>query len=374
MEDKVVLINQSSGYLMIDTVNAFAGKFHETVLICGSLSIRNRPLDNNVKVDRIIRYNRDSAFRRVLTWGVGTMQIFWKLLKKYRGYHLVYVTNPPMSYLCSKVLKNPFSIIVYDVYPDVLRNVDIREGSLIFRWWVRQNRRLFARAENVFSLSESMAVALDAYMPKKNVKVVPLWSSSEKLAPIPKDKNDFARFHGLQDKFVVMYSGNMGYTHNVDVLVEVASQMRDNAKVHFMLVGSGQKKAILEEWVKKENLTNCTILDWQPIEILPQSLATADLAVVTLNEESAKTSVPSKTFDMMAVGAPLMCISPIESEMHRLIEKYENGRCFGPDETEEMKSFIEELVSDAEYKKRLSDNSLKASKDFTVANAKMYVE
>ncbi|MCQ2059537.1 MAG: glycosyltransferase family 4 protein [Bacteroidaceae bacterium] len=373
MHDKIVLINQSTGYLMIDTVNAFCEKSSKVALICGSLSPVERNLCEKVNVDKIVKYNRKSALRRILSWGIGSLQIYLKLLCKYRDYHVVYVTNPPMSYMCSKLLHNSFSIIVYDIYPDALRNVGIKENNLIHRWWKKQNRKLFAKAENVFSLSDGMADSLSAYMPKENIKVVPLWSASEKFVPIDKSCNEFVQKYGLQNKFVVMYSGNMGYTHSVDVLVELASQMKANNQIHFLLIGGGQKKTMLEERVMNEKLTNCTILDWQTQSILPQSLASADLGVVTLNTESAKVSVPSKTFNLMAVGAPLMCISPCESEIHSLIEKYRNGCCFDPSDIEAMKAYIEQLSLDRVLRNELSANSLKASKDFTAANAKMYL-
>lgn len=374
MKDKVVLVNQSSRYLMIDTVNAFANKFTDVTLICGILAPGDRQLNKNVRVDKILKYNRNGVFKRVFTWVFGTLQIFWKLLKNYRGYHVIYVTNPPMSYFCSKILRNSYSVIVYDIYPDTLRNIGIKKKSFIYNYWAKQNVKLFNKAEKIYTLSDGMANILGSYVSSKKIKVVPLWPSSETFAPIPKTNNKFALTYGIHDKFVVMYSGNMGYTHSVDVLIDVALMMRCNSKIHFLLVGGGQKKAIMEERVKSEKLYNVTFLDWQPMEMLPYSLATADLAVVTLNEESAKVSVPSKTFNMMAVGAPLMCISPYESEMQRLIDKYENGACFIPTDINGMKSFIERLAEDVEYKKQLSDKSLAASKDFTVSNAQMYVE
>ena len=156
MKNKVVLINQTSGYLMVDTVNAFAGKYKEVAFICGTLGHDERPLNSKVKVDRIIKYNRDSALKRIRTWGVGTLQIFWKLLTKYSGYHVVYVTNPPMSYLGANLLKNTFSVIVYDIYPDALRNVGIKEGHFIYSWWAKQNRKLFAKAEKVLKNTPSL--------------------------------------------------------------------------------------------------------------------------------------------------------------------------------------------------------------------------
>lgn len=373
MKDKVVLINQTSGYLMVDTVNAFAGKFKEVAFICGSLGYDERPLYSKVKVDRIVKYNRNSALKRIMTWGIGTLQIFWKLLTNYRDYHVVYVTNPPMSYLCASLLKNSLSVIVYDIYPDALRNVGIKEGHFIYKWWAKQNRKLFAKAEKVYSLSDSMAKALSAYMLIEDVNVIALWPSSQSFKPIAKSENPFAKEHGLEDKFVVMYSGNMGYTHSVDVLVEVASQMKDEKDIRFVLIGGGKKKPELEARIEQEYLDNCLIMDWLSFEKLPYSLACADIGVVTLNEESAKVSVPSKTFNLMAVGAPILCLSPSDSEVNRLIVKYQNGCSFTPSDIEGIKTWIKELALNRELKEKFSENSVNASKDFTIENAKKYV-
>lgn len=370
---KTVLINQSSSNLMFDTVNAFVERGDEVALICGPFNLDKSTLHASVKISHIIRYNRKSAIKRLWTWGMSTIQILWYLLTKYRGWEVIYVTNPPMSYFCQKLVKNPFSIIVYDIYPDALLNVGIGENHFIYRWWAKQNRKIFSKAKKVFTLCDSMSSALERYTDIDKLKVVPLWAVDRRLKPIPKNENEFVINHKLQDKFVVMYSGNMGYTHSVDKLVEIAAMMKNDTNVHFLFIGDGKKRPEIEKRIADEQLTNCTVLDWQPSEILPFSLAAADLGVITLNDDSAKISIPSKTFNLMAVGAPLLCISPEEAEMRRLIAKYDNGACFSPNELNNIAGFIRNIACNKELKEKYSINSIKASKDFTPDNAKLYL-
>lgn len=371
--NKLVLINQSTGYLTIDTANAYVAKYDEVVLFAGQVGNSERKLDESIKVHRICAYNKNSAIKRMATWAIASIQIFFLLLFKYREYEIVYVTNPPMSYFCSLIFKRPFSIIVYDAYPDALRNIGIKEGHWIYDLWSKWNCKLFSKAHKVYTLSEGMALQLTKYVARERIKVVPLWSGSENFAPIPKNKNPFVKEHKLEDKFIVLYSGNMGYTHNVDTLIDVADILKDNHQIHFLFIGDGKKKSEMVEAVKKKKINNCSFLDWQTTDILPYSLASADIGVVTLNEETVKTSVPSKTFNLMAVGSPLLCIATQDAEIAKIVNKYKNGIVCSSNQVEKIADFILELSNNNSKMKELSHNSLLASKDFTKDNAYLYL-
>lgn len=370
---KVVLVNQSTGYLMIDIVNAYAEEYDEAVLLAGSIKVTERRLDEKVRVKKIVAYNRNSSIKRLLTWGWGSLQIFNRLLFKYRKYEVVYVTNPPMAYLSSLLLKNSFSIIVYDTYPDALSNIGIKNTNWIYKKWSKWNKKLFAKAKKIVTLSDGMANRLSNYVHRDKITVVPNWASKESFKPIDKKENPFVKEHDLEDKFTVLYSGNMGFTHNVETLVEVANKLKENNHVHFMLVGDGKKKPELQQMVKNYGLNNCTFLDWQPADKLQYSLASADLGVITLNDKTALVSVPSKTYNLLAVGAPLLCIVPEASELSSLVAKYENGACFQPNQVVEIAEFIEKLSSNKEIKDTMVRNSLMVSQNYTFANAKLYL-
>ena len=370
---KVVLVNQSTRHLMIDIANAYVDNYDEVVLMAGVVEEYERPLDKRIRVVKVREYDRSSAVKRIMTWGIAFLQVFFKLLFGYKDYEVVYFTNPPISYFASLFVSNPFSVVVYDIYPDALRNVGIKESNFIYKTWVRINKKLYAKAKWIYTLSDGMANVLTKYVGKDKIRVVPNWPFTDIFAPVPKSENPFAIEHHLEDKFVVMYSGNMGYTHSVDVVLDAAAKTRDNGHIHYLLIGQGKKKPILEGRVKNEGLSNVTILDLQPFNVVPYSFAAADLAVITLNEESGAVSVPGKTYDFLSVGAPLLCVCPAESEMTVLTKKYGNGKCFQSKDLEGIVSFILDVAEDAELQKSLSDNSLKASEDFTRANAYKFI-
>lgn len=370
---KIVLINQSTGYLTIDTVNAYASKYEEVVLIAGRITEAERKLNSKIRVKKIIAYNKTSAIKRILTWLIAFVQIFCLLAFKYRKYEVVYVTNPPISYLSSLILKNPFSVIVYDTYPDALRNIGIKQGHWLYELWCKWNRKLFGRAKCVYTLSEGMANQLTAYVELGKIKVVPLWPASESFTKIDKCKNPFVQKHSLEDKFVVLYSGNMGFTHNVETLVEVAEKLKNEERIHFLFIGNGKKKQELIETVNDKQLLNCSFLDWQPFDVLPYSLASADLGVVTLNDETALTSVPSKTFNLLAVGAPLLCITSEQSEIAKIVSKYDNGFVCPATKPEKIAEFILDLTTNQNLHKQMSLSSLQAAEEFTKDNAYLYL-
>lgn len=373
MNKQIILINQNAGYLTIDIANAYARNYDKVVLMAGIVKPMERELNSKIYVQKIIKLNRSSAFKRIFTWGWSSLQIFFLLLLKYHQYEVIYFTNPPMAYLSSLLIKNKFSLVVYDTYPDALKNIGINEKNLFFQLWSKWNKKLFDKANKIITLSNGMAEQLSFYIIREKITVVHNWSGSDKFAPIKKDENPFIKEHHLAERFVVLYSGNMGYTHSVETIIEVAKILNDDDYISFLFIGEGQKKEKLQKLSEQYNLKNCIFMTWQSADNLPYSLASANLSVVTLNEETALFSVPSKTYNLMAVGSPLLCIAPNKSELSFLVAKYKNGKCFQKDQVNEIASFILALSKNHKLQKELSDKSLAAAKDFNYSNALKYL-
>jgi glycosyltransferase involved in cell wall biosynthesis len=371
---KVVLINQSSGYLMVDIVNAFEKQYDEVVFMFGSIEVLDINLNEKVRLSKLISYQRNSKISRAFTWIWATTQILFRLLFVYRKHEIVYVTNPPMSYLVSLFINRPFSIIVFDIYPDVLRNIGIKETNILYKLWANWNRKLFSRSKRVFTLSEGMKRCLTNYVSEDKIKVIPNWSHSNLFFPVPKTENLFIKEQKLRDKFIVLYSGNIGYTHNVEVIIEAANRLSKDEDIEFLIIGEGGTKQKLQKMATEYGLNNCSFLTWQSKEVLPFSLAAADLAVITLNDETALSSVPSKTYHLLAVGAPLLCIAPKESELNNLVLKHQNGICFEKDQLSDIVNYIRKLKGTLSQRQILSDNSRKASGYYTEQNALKYIE
>lgn len=368
---KIILINQSSHYLTIDIVNEFVKKYDHVIFIYGDLDESSRRIDSSVDKKKIISYNRKSIISRFFTWSVATIQIYF-LLIKYKKYEILFFTNPPLSYLLSSFIKSDFSILVFDIYPDSLKNFGIKETHFIYKWWVKQNKKIFSRSKAIFTLSKGMSSCLSQYVSEEKIHVVPIWSDMDCFRPIPRDQNVFLKKHKLEDKFIILYSGNIGFTHNVETIIELAKELSDYQDIFFLIIGDGGKKTILQKRVLEYQLNNCLFLDWQPSNIVPYSLSCGYIGIVTINENTSLLSVPSKTFNLMATGTPLLCIAPQDSELNFLIKKCNNGVCYNKSQLNEMKNFVLELRNNPKQREKIQQNSLSALKDFTSQNAKLF--
>lgn len=371
---KLLIFNQSGGYLTVDVANAALDRFSEVVLYCGEFRFMDRVLDPRISFLRTANYHRKSNVQKFISWLLAGIHLIFLLLFKYRKYYVLYYTNPPLSYLCSLIIKNSFSIVVFDFYPEALKTAGIRESSWLFRKWTNWNRKLFSRADQVTTLSQGMKKLIVANAPEAQVEVVSPWPGFDHLKPIPKEDNAFRQQHDLGDKFVVFYSGNMGATHPIEKIAELARFCKDNKHIQFVVIGEGAKKKLILELQEKYKLENFLVLGFQDAIMLPHSLSAGDLGIITLEKDAASFSVPSKTFNLLAVGAPLLCLSSGESELSRLIEQYNNGATFDPENLEDTVSFIKELAQDKVRAKQFSLRSLEAAKAFHYSKAKQYFE
>lgn len=375
MDKKIVIACQSCGYLMRDMINAYSAAGYAVTLMSSRESWDGfkGELPKGVGHCKVIAYDRTSTIQRLWTWGVCTMQMWLNILIHHRGEEVLYVSNPPTSPLLPLVLKNKFSLLIWDIYPDVMVSQRItKDDSFITKWWSKKNKTVFTKAKNVYTISDGMKCCLAKYGSDEKIKVVPLWPDGV-MQRVVKSENLFIKEQKLEGKFVVMYSGNLGNTHRMDVLLDVAQLVHDEDVV-FLLIGEGGKKKMIEERIEKEKIRNVRLLPFQSLEMLPHSLSTADIAVVTLDSTSSQMSVPSKTFNLMAVGAPLMCIASTESELGNLVRKYNVGVIYAPENVVEMAKFVIHLKADKEDWEKYCANALVAAKNFTSENAKLFVE
>ncbi len=375
MKKNIVIACQSCGYLLKDIANAYASAGYEVLCMISKDSqqrIKDSLLDG-IKMETVISYNRLSSFKRVFTWCVCALQMLFKIGLSHRKSHVLYVSNPPFAPLLPLILNNRFSILIWDIYPDVLVNQHvIPEGNFIAKWWRKANKKVYKRASCVYTLSEGMKDCLKTYVDEKILKVVPLWPDNSNLHFIKKNDNLFIRKNHLEGKFIVMYSGNMGDTHRMDVLLDVAKNVGED--IVFVLIGEGGKKKIIEKRAAEENLKNVLILPYQPYDFLSHSLSAADIAVITLDAVSSQVSVPSKTFNMMSLGKPLLCIASPESELGNIVKKYQIGEIFQPENIDGITEFVLKLKHDDDFRRQYAENSLKASREFSVENAKKFVD
>lgn len=361
--------------------NQSIGPLFDQVVISAS---RRSP----VYVFRGLLYRRTPVLARLFTWFGFSLQLAWNLLLNGRRFSsLLVVSNPPLAPLLAPLARRPFSLLLYDLYPQVLAQLQPQHPmqrwllSLVVRLWEQANRIVFARAERVFTLSEAMAgelrpaFASDAIWRSK-VVVIPPWADTTHLRPIPPANNPFRRLHGLDGRLLVVYSGNLGFTHPLEPLVEAAGRLKGSVQV--LVIGTGPKRGGLEQLACQLKLAPQALRFLDPLsrDQLPFGIAAAALAVVALDGPAAAASLPSKTFTALACGTPLLVLAPLDSALSALVRKHGCGVVVspGPNAASELVAVITALADDPERRSELAAAALSASHHFTPMNADLLVE
>jgi glycosyltransferase involved in cell wall biosynthesis len=370
MSKKIVFVNQATGYITIDIINEFVKEYDEVAVIYGG-NIREQdiPLHPKVTITSVVSKSRRSNFERGLKWFIATIQIYFLLITKYRNHEIFYFSVPPFSYFCSLFLNRKFSVMIFDVYPDVLRNFNVSERNPVYRLWEKLNQHLFPKSHKIYTIGNGLADILENYVEREKINVVPLWTGLTNITPLEKADNIFAKKHGLENKFVIQYSGNIGQTHNIECLIEAAEALKEFRDLSFLIIGRGAKVKKIKNLIAEKGLKNCSVLPFQPDDMIRYSLAVADIGVVVIDEKAAQMSVPSKVYNIMAVGSALLCIAPKNSELFNMVDRYQNGEVWPGNNVEGIKNYILKLYNDEKLLAQYKSNSVSASKNYTMRNA-----
>jgi glycosyltransferase involved in cell wall biosynthesis len=262
-----------------------------------------------------------------------------------------------------------YALLYYDVYPDALiRFGGIGTDSLLARAWRRSNRIAIRDAEVVFTISEELRRTLKAYLPPEGsgpeIDVVPTWVDTEKFHPRAKPGNWFAREHGQIGKITVLYSGNIGAVHDLSLVPVLAERLRDDPRASFLLVGDGAGRPAIEAECRRRALSNVLFLPWQEEDVVPYSLATADIGLVALAPGAEGISLPSKTYSMMAVGAALFGLSSAQSGLARVIREHRCGVNVDPGDVEGAVEALRGLIADPARLEALRQAAREAAERF----------
>jgi glycosyltransferase involved in cell wall biosynthesis len=286
--------------------------------------------------------DKDVSVFRLFNLVTISISIFWNALRQFRRSDVVFVaTNPPtlpyLVLLACRMRGARCVLMMQDVYPDALvAGGWLRPQSLLRRVLARFQRSLYSGVERVVVLGRDMQslVARQIRQRAERIVIIPNWADLDQITPLPRRDNALLARLGLQDKFVIQYSGNMGRTHGLESLVEAAGRLKNDADVHFLFIGSGAKKRWLERAVALESLPNVTILPHQRRSDLAVALNACDAAIISFVPGMAGVSVPSRMYNVLAAGKPIIAVADADSELSRLVLEERVGWVVPPNDVE----------------------------------------
>jgi colanic acid biosynthesis glycosyl transferase WcaI len=211
-------------------------------------------------------------------------------------------------------------------------------------------RFCYRRADAVTVLSEDLNANVEAKLataskPRTRVVTIPNFVDCVAIAPQRRD-NRYRDEHGLTGKLVVMYAGNLGHSQPFELVLAAAEAFADRPEVAFVINGDGVARADLDAAAGRHR--NLTVIDYQPVERLAEVLGAADLHLVLLKPGLAASSVPSKSYSILAAGRPILAAVDPGTEIAQMIDAADAGTSVGPTSSEAFITALEALLADTE--------------------------
>lgn len=274
--------------------------------------------------------------------------VFFKALLNFRkGERVLVVTTPPVlpfiTAIASLLRGAKYVLLIHDNYPEILVAVGkTGENSSLVKLLNFFNRRLYKYASKIIVVGRDMQELVEKKTAGLNVTIeyIPNWAELEQVFPAERNNNLLLEELGLSEKFVFLYAGNMGHPNDLESLVECADRLKSDATVHFIFLGAGVKRKWLEREVAARVLTNVTLLSPRPRSEQNIFLNACDVAVVSLVKKMKGVSMPSRTYNILAVGKPILALTEKGSEVARVVEEDQVGWVVPPDAPEELRQKI----------------------------------
>ena len=323
---------------------------------------------NIFRVKNIGKQHR-GLFQRLLFSLGFVAKTFLFLLNNGNKYNLLLTTtNPPfigmVVWFFNLVYRIPYVIIVYDIYPQILDKMGIlNKNSLLYIAWGWFNRSFYSRASKIISIGSDMTRVIKAQISNKNwskIELIDNWSDKSKVFPVPSSRNQFVIKNGFQGKKILLYSGTIGSTHNVEDILEAASQLKAYDEIIFLFIGAGAKAILVQKYIDTSGCGNVILLPFQPIETLSDTLSSATMSFVCLNSSFTGLSVPSKSYAVMAAKVPIIAMMDDDAAISEIVIKYECGIVWNSRSKVGLASVILGMVHDESRLAKMGQNGYDA--------------
>lgn len=270
---------------------------------------------------RTTGFGRARHLGRLMDYATFYLQALGTLLggsKRYDG--VVFLTTPPLLSFLGAIAKlvrgQRYGIWSMDLHPDAeIASGMLKPTSFAARMLEWMNGVGYRQADFVVDLGAHMKARIVAKgVRPERTHTVHVWNRKEEVEPTPRAANPIIDELGLREKFVIMYSGNAGLVHEFGPILEAMRLTKDDARLFWLFVGDGPRRAEIERFIAEHGIRNATYRGYFPREQLRYSLSVGDAHLISLRPQFVGISVPGKLYGIMASGRPAIFVGPTESE------------------------------------------------------------
>lgn len=273
------------------------------------------------------------------------------------------------AWALAKLKRVPFVFELRDIWPASITAVGAMQKSKVISALEKVEMFLYRQADSIVSVTHSFKKELvHRGVDEDKIDVVLNGVDLSIYQPVTQKDATLAQDYGLNGKFVIGYIGTHGLAHALDSVVEAAELLVDNDQIKFVFAGGGADKPRIERLVQEKGLKNVVLIPRQPKEKMPQLWSLCDISLVHLkNTPLFETVIPSKIFESMGMGLPLIISAP-SGEATKLVESSKTGVVIPPENPERLAEAIEFLKEDPKALQVYGVNSTESAINYSRQN------
>ena len=287
-----------------------------------------------------------ALLKRALAELLFTIRMFAALLVKLRrGDVALTVPAPfmlPYAFAAAAKLKGAKSVLImHDLYPDVLIMAGLlKPQSIVAKAMRALNAPMFRALDAVVIIGRDTEKLLLRYggMTSDKIRFIPNWATLERGVRAVDPDNPYRR--PLSARFVVGLSGNLGFTHDPVIVFEAARLLRESRDIHFLLSGWGIGFDQLRAMQAEARLPNVTLVDRVEDDQLETFLSAADVWIIPYRRNVAGVSVPSRFYNLLAIGRPVILVSEADAEAALTVTEHDVGWVVQPGRADELANTV----------------------------------
>ena len=283
------------------------------------------------------------------------------LVQALRGWRpdVILSTTPPLPVclpvaLLSWIYSCPVVLSLQDILPEAAVHVGLVTNKHAIRVFENLERFAYRTSNKISVITEAFRENLLAKgVPTEKITCIPNWVDIDFIRPLPKASNPFRQIHNIQDKFVVMYSGNIALTQGLETVIRAAAQLRHIPSILFVIVGEENALTDMRNLCLKHSAHNVLLLPFQPRAELPQMLAAADVGLIVQKRNVVSFNMPSKMQLLLASSRPIVASVPLSGAAAKALQMSGGGVLVPPEQPTLLADAILDLYHNPDRAKTL---------------------
>lgn len=363
----------STGYYITEIAEYLSKKNDNVHVICtnakynekSNIVVPKNEFRNGVHIHRVLTGNIDknNFINRIIRLLYSSVSLFFKVLFSVnKNDQLLIVTNPAFLILLMPIVKFirgvKYTILVHDIFPENLVAIGkIRNASITYKLLKKMYDFAYSKADKCIAIGRDMQSVLERKISEPSkITVIPNWSDIDDVFPIEKEKTRMINSLNLKNKFVFQFAGNLGFAQGIDNILN-AIKLVKNENIHFLFIGSGAMEDAVIHLVETSSLKNVTHVGFQNRNEQGDFLNACDVAIVTLSDGMFGLGVPSKAYNIMATGKPILIIAHEKSEISLCVSEFKLGWVVQPNEPMILSIFFETIYNEYSANNRFNLNN-----------------